>query len=76
MVEIVPRSIGAIVLTLALWAAMHQQYNWYYRSQIFLAGLIFGYLRYRSNATWLTVMTHGFFNLAVIAWTGVPVAYS
>ncbi|SHL87451.1 hypothetical protein SAMN05444159_7060 [Bradyrhizobium lablabi] len=66
---------GAIVLSSALWAAMHQQYNWYYISQIFLVGLIFGYLRYRSNSTWLTVMTHGFFNLAVILWTAVMVAY-
>ncbi len=67
--------IGAIVLSSALWAAMHQQYNWYYISQVFLLGLIFGYLRYRSDSTWLTVMMHGFWNLAVIAWTAVIVAY-
>lgn len=66
---------GAIVLSSALWAAMHEQYNWYYVSQIFLCGLIFGYLRYRSDSTWLTVMTHGFWNLAVIVWTAVTVAY-
>jgi membrane protease YdiL (CAAX protease family) len=66
---------GAIVLSSALWAAMHEQYNWYYVLQIFLVGLIFGYLRYRSGSTWLTVMTHGFFNLAVMVWTAVTVAY-
>jgi uncharacterized protein len=66
---------GAIVLSSALWAAMHQQYDWYHISQVFLLGLIFGYLRYRNGSTWLTVMTHGFFNLAVMAWTAVIVAY-
>lgn len=67
--------IGAIVLSSALWAAMHVQYNWYYVSQVFFMGLIFGYLRYRSGSTWLTVMTHGFWNLAVMVWTAVIVAY-
>lgn len=67
--------IGAIILSSVLWAAMHQQYNWYYMTQVFLLGLIFGYLRYRSGSTWLTVMTHGFFNLVVIVWTAVIVAY-
>jgi membrane protease YdiL (CAAX protease family) len=66
--------VGAIVLSSALWAAMHQQYDWYHISQVFLLGLIFGYLRYSSNSTWLTVATHGFFNLAVIVWTAVTVA--
>ena len=67
--------VGAIVLSSALWAMMHEQYNWYYISQAFLLGLIFGYLRYRSDSTWLTVITHGFFNLAVMVWTAVVVAY-
>ncbi|MBR1271069.1 CPBP family intramembrane metalloprotease [Bradyrhizobium sp. AUGA SZCCT0222] len=67
--------IGAIVLSSALWALIHQQYDWYYVCQIFLVGLIFGHLRRRSGSTWLTVITHGFFNLAVIAHTALKLAY-
>jgi membrane protease YdiL (CAAX protease family) len=70
-----PGPVGAIVLSSALWAAMHQQYDWFHISQIFLLGLIFGHLRYRSGSTWLTVVTHGFFNLAVLVKTAVIVAY-
>ncbi|CAN7573831.1 CPBP family intramembrane metalloprotease [Bradyrhizobium sp. LjRoot220] len=67
--------IGTIVLSSALWALMHQQYSWYYVSQIFLVGLIFGHLRRRSGSTWLTVISHGFFNLAVLAYVALKLAY-
>ncbi|MBR1146889.1 CPBP family intramembrane glutamic endopeptidase [Bradyrhizobium sp. AUGA SZCCT0431] len=67
--------IGTIVLSSALWALMHQQYSWYYICQIFLVGLIFGHLRRRSGSTWLTVITHGFFNLAVLAYVALKLAY-
>jgi membrane protease YdiL (CAAX protease family) len=67
--------VGAIVLSSALWALIHQQYDWYYICQIFLVGLIFGHLRRRSGSTWLTVITHGFFNLAVTAHVALKVAY-
>ncbi len=67
--------VGAIVLSSALWALIHTQYSWYYVCQIFLVGLIFGHLRSRSGSTWLTVITHGFFNLAVLAYVALKVAY-
>lgn len=68
--------VGAIVLSSALWALIHQQYSWYYICQIFLVGLIFGHLRRRSGSTWLTVIAHGFFNLAVTAHVALKLAYS
>ena len=30
---------------------------------IVLIGMLFGYLRHRSGSTWLTVITHAFYNL-------------
>jgi membrane protease YdiL (CAAX protease family) len=66
--------IGAILLSSALWAAMHVQYDWYYVCEVFLIGLIFGYLRHRSGSTWLTVITHGFCNLAILGQTAWIVA--
>ena len=54
---------GAIVLSSVLFAAVHLQYEWFYIAGIVLIGLLFGYLRYRSGSTWLTVITHAFYNL-------------
>jgi uncharacterized protein len=48
---------------------MHVQYDSYYVCEVFLIGLIFGYLRHRSGSTWLTAITHGFNNLAVLVQT-------
>jgi membrane protease YdiL (CAAX protease family) len=67
--------IGAIVASSAIWAIIHFQYDWYFVCGIFCVGLIFGYLRYRSHSTWLTVATHAFFNLAGMVQTALFVAY-
>ena len=53
---------AAIVLTAAIWAACHTQYDWWGRSWVFLAGLALGHLRRRSNSTWLTVIVHSGMN--------------
>jgi len=55
--------LGAILLSSALFAVIHLQYEWFYVCGIFLIGVLFGYLRHRSGSTWLTVITHGFYNL-------------
>ena len=55
--------VGAILLSSALFSLIHQQYAWFYIAGIFLIGALFGYLRYRSHSTWLTVITHAFYNL-------------
>jgi membrane protease YdiL (CAAX protease family) len=55
---------GAIVVTAVAWAALHSQYDLFYRSVIFAHGLMLGYFRYRSGSTWLTVIIHAAVNLA------------
>jgi membrane protease YdiL (CAAX protease family) len=62
---------GAIVLTSAAWAVMHLQYEAFFIVQIFILGCVFGWLRWRSGATTLTIILHGFVNLAAllqVAW--------
>ncbi|CAN5340238.1 type II CAAX endopeptidase family protein [soil metagenome] len=63
------RPVGAILLSSAVWTAMHMQYNGFFLAQVFSIGLLFGYLRYRSNSTWLTVILHGINNLAATVQT-------
>jgi membrane protease YdiL (CAAX protease family) len=58
------RPAGAIILSSIVWTAMHLQYDWFFLGQVFSIGLLFGYLRYRSGSTWLTVVLHGINNLA------------
>jgi uncharacterized protein len=55
--------MGAIVLTAAVWAMTHTQYDWFGRLLIFLTGLALGHFRWRSNSTWLTVMVHSAINI-------------
>jgi membrane protease YdiL (CAAX protease family) len=63
------RPAGAILLSSAVWTMMHLQYNWFFLAQVFSIGVLLGYLRYRSNSTWLTVILHGLNNLAATIQT-------
>jgi hypothetical protein len=60
-----PRDVWfAIVATAFFWAAIHVQYNFYVIGQIFVCGLIFGYVRYFSGSTILTILLHALVNFA------------
>jgi uncharacterized protein len=53
----------AIVVISLLWAALHVQYDWTGILQIFISGLLLGWLRWRSGSTLLTFLLHALFNL-------------
>ena len=61
--------VGAILLSSLVWTALHLQYDWFFFGEVFSIGLLLGYLRYRSNSTWLTVILHGLNNLAATLQT-------
>ena len=58
------RPAGAIILSSVAWTSLHLQYDWFFFGEVFSIGLLFGYLRYRTGSTWLTVVLHGLNNLA------------
>jgi uncharacterized protein len=60
---------GAILLSSLVWTALHLQYDWFFFGEVFSIGLLFGYLRHRSNSTWLTVVLHSLNNLAATLQT-------
>lgn len=60
---------GAIVLSSLVWTALHLQYEWFFFGEVFSIGLLLGYLRYRFNSTWLTILVHGVNNLAAVVQT-------
>ena len=67
---------GAIFLSSLAWTSLHLQYDWFFFGEVFSIGLLLGYLRYRTNSTWLTIVLHGINNLGRDAfrrsgWRGV-----
>lgn len=60
---------GAILLSSLAWTALHLQYDWFFFGEVFSIGVLLGYLRYRSNSTWLTIALHGLNNLAATIQT-------
>jgi uncharacterized protein len=61
--------VGAILLSSAVWTALHLQYDWYFFGEVFSIGLLLGYLRYRFHSIWLTIILHGLNNLAAVVQT-------
>jgi membrane protease YdiL (CAAX protease family) len=49
---------GTIILTSALWTALHLQYNGFGLLCVFAIGLLFGSIRQRGGSTTLTIMLH------------------
>ena len=60
---------GAILIPSAIWAAMHVQYEVFFIAQIFIGGLVFGILRWKSGSTWLTILLHAIVNLSSLLQT-------
>lgn len=54
---------GATIATSAAWTAMHVQYDTYTLAQIFLIGLLLGWIRWASGSTLLTIALHMLANL-------------
>jgi len=56
-----------IMLTAAVWAIIHVQYQWFFMGEIFALGLLLGWLRARSGSLLLTFGLHALVNgMAVV----------
>ena len=64
-------AVGTILLTAALWAAVHLQYDAYDMGQVFLLGLLLGVARHRSGSLVVPLAMH----VAVNAVACLHVAY-
>jgi membrane protease YdiL (CAAX protease family) len=64
------RPAGAIALTSVVWALMHLQYEPFYLIQAVALGVAFGWMRWRSGSTLLTILLHALVNLTsmIQAW--------
>jgi len=58
-----PRDIWPVIVgTSLLWAFIHVQYDWYVIGQIFIFGLLLGWMRWASGSTILTILLHALIN--------------
>ncbi len=58
-----PRDVWpVIVVTSLLWAIIHLQYDWYVIGQVFVFGLLLGWMRWASGSTILTILLHALIN--------------
>jgi uncharacterized protein len=63
---------GAIILTALAWAVLHIQYDAYGMVTIFVLGLVFGIVRFKTGSLWSTLLLHAAWNL--IAIVGVAIS--
>jgi beta-phosphoglucomutase-like phosphatase (HAD superfamily)/membrane protease YdiL (CAAX protease family) len=54
---------GAVVLTALVWAVIHQQYDLYGVANVFVAGLLLGFARLRTNSIYTGLLMHALMNL-------------
>jgi hypothetical protein len=55
--------VGAILVSSGIWTVIHVQYTWLVMTQIFIYGVVFGVVRWRSGSLWPPMVTHGVVNL-------------
>ncbi|KJC44186.1 abortive infection protein [Bradyrhizobium sp. LTSP849] len=60
---------GAIILSSLVWTAVHLQYDMYFLAEVFSIGVWFGYMRYRANSLWLTIVLHALNNMTAVVLT-------
>ncbi len=53
---------GAVLLTSALWAALHQQYDWWGITVIFACGILIGTARWRTGSLYPCLLMHCLMN--------------
>jgi membrane protease YdiL (CAAX protease family) len=66
---------GTVIATSAAWAAMHVQYDAFTLAQIFLIGLLLGWIRWATGSTLLTILLHIVANLAACIQAAVKVEW-
>jgi uncharacterized protein len=72
-----PRTVlPAIVATSALWSILHIQYDWFGILQIFIVGLLLGWVRWHTGSTALTFLLHALMNIWATIETVVQLDWS
>ena len=52
-----------ILITAGIFAIIHVQYDWFLIAQVFVFGVFFGWVRWATGSTILTMLLHGLVNI-------------
>jgi membrane protease YdiL (CAAX protease family) len=66
--------VGAIILTSLAWALLHLQYDPAGMATIFVLGIVFGIVRWKTNSLWSTLFLHAVWNLMALVATVIAVS--
>jgi membrane protease YdiL (CAAX protease family) len=66
--------VGAIFLTALAWALLHLQYDIGGMATIFVLGIVFGIVRWKTNSLWSTLFLHAVWNLMALVATVIAVS--
>jgi membrane protease YdiL (CAAX protease family) len=67
---------AAVILTSAVWAAIHQQYDTFGIALVFLLGIILGIVRVRTGSTLLCILLHAFLNFIATIQVVLSLSFS
>jgi hypothetical protein len=71
-----PRAAWPVIIaTSFLWAIIHMQYDWYVIGQIFVFGLLLGWMRWATGSVILTILLHALINTEGMLETVVDVKW-
>lgn len=59
--------VGAVVITSAVWAMIHFQYEWQYLVMVFVVGLVLGCARLITGSVYVPIMMHALNNALAFA---------
>jgi membrane protease YdiL (CAAX protease family) len=62
---------GTVLVTSLAFSAAHVQYDWFGVAQTFCIGALFGWLRWRSGSTIVTIILHMAVNFVATAWAAI-----
>jgi uncharacterized protein len=71
-----PRDALPGILVIALiWSMLHIQYDWFGASQVFVIGVLFGFVRWRTGSTTLVILMHMSLNLESVVETVIVMGW-
>jgi uncharacterized protein len=65
---------GILIISL-IWSMLHVQYDWFGTSQVFVIGLLFGFVRWRTGSTTLAILMHVLLNLESVVETVIVMGW-
>jgi uncharacterized protein len=71
-----PRDALPGILVIALiWSMLHVQYDWFGTAQVFVIGVLFGFVRWRTGSTTLVILLHMLLNLESVVETVIVMGW-